>query len=530
MRALFDVRPRTFDVEWNLSGAVMPVPPYGSEDIPNSDSASKLTVFQLDGDIKVKIIGDMRGLHPTARFRVFLHKAYTPQSTLPSRFSETVPPISFFTDNNGCKKWELNLRYSDFPNPGVHNLSVWFNELDPNRTILISDNFEVIIARVHEMSISKANVGDFCYDKGVSDFRFKAELGSVGANKFQVITQKKIQTIELFIYGEEAKIHVLDKHFNPIYSKNIQSTNDPCWYIEDVSRERILVKDVFFIGVEWISENFLLGVDKKEPFYNKSYLGKIRNPGLPKSNENYMIRVSVTEPFEKDAFICHASEDKDDFVRPLAEALLEKKVKIWYDEFSLKMGDSLRRTIDKGLLDSRYGIVVLSKHFFEKEWPERELDGLVSREDGKEKVILPIWHGVSENDVKKYSPTLAGKYAAVSNKGLNYVVEEILRVIQPESLFEHLYAVFFYDEKVSWKKGERNPYYNMPRSKAIINRTTKTAFYMGDYAQNLFLKTAQGKIQFITEPWIDQDHFRKWFEDNGYELVREPASETDLFN
>ncbi len=64
-----------------------------------------------------------------------------------------------------------------------------------------------------------------------------------------------------------------------------------------------------------------------------------------------------------DAFVCHASEDKDAFVRPLAERLREQRIEVWYDEFSLKVGDSLRRSIDLGLSQSRFGIVVLSPIF-----------------------------------------------------------------------------------------------------------------------------------------------------------------------
>jgi hypothetical protein len=83
---------------------------------------------------------------------------------------------------------------------------------------------------------------------------------------------------------------------------------------------------------------------------------------------------------EWDAFICHASEDKTNFVDPFAHRLRESGLSVWYDVFSLKLGDSLRRKIDEGLAQSRYGIVVLSKYFFSKEWPQSELDGLMSRE------------------------------------------------------------------------------------------------------------------------------------------------------
>ena len=68
-----------------------------------------------------------------------------------------------------------------------------------------------------------------------------------------------------------------------------------------------------------------------------------------------------------DVFISHASEDKEDFVRPLAEKLQKCGVKVWYDEFELKMGDSLSDSINRGLQESKYGIIVLSQAFFEKE-------------------------------------------------------------------------------------------------------------------------------------------------------------------
>ena len=125
-----------------------------------------------------------------------------------------------------------------------------------------------------------------------------------------------------------------------------------------------------------------------------------------------------------DVFISHASEDKDDFVRPLAEALTKLGGSVWYDEFQLKVGDSLRRSIDHGLANSRYGIVVLSSSFFAKNWPQYELDGLVAREMRGVKVILPIWHKVTKDEVMGYSPSLADKVAL--NSSLQSV-EEIAR-------------------------------------------------------------------------------------------------------
>lgn len=135
--------------------------------------------------------------------------------------------------------------------------------------------------------------------------------------------------------------------------------------------------------------------------------------------------------FQWDVFVCHASEDKETFVQGLAEEL-SKTVKVWYDDFTLDVGDSLRRSIDRGLKDSQYGIVVLSHQFFAKEWPQKELDGLVTRERNNEKVILPVWLGVGVEDVQQYSPLLADRVAIRAEAGIEKVVDRLLKVLSPE--------------------------------------------------------------------------------------------------
>jgi len=139
---------------------------------------------------------------------------------------------------------------------------------------------------------------------------------------------------------------------------------------------------------------------------------------------------ATKEDYEWDLFICHASEDKDGFVRPLALQLGSRNLRVWYDEFELTLGDSLREKIDRGLSKSRYGVVVLSKAFFEKDWPRKELDGLNARETDGRKVILPIWYGVSREDVLQYSPILAGRVAARSSDGMAHILEQIAIAIK----------------------------------------------------------------------------------------------------
>ena len=136
---------------------------------------------------------------------------------------------------------------------------------------------------------------------------------------------------------------------------------------------------------------------------------------------------------QHDLFICHASEDKEEFVRPLAQALRDKRLDVWYDEFQLTVGDSLREAIDKGLASSRYGIVVLSRHFFTKRWPQRELSALVAKENAEDNQrILPIWHNIDRDEVVRHSPLLADVWAISSSCGSEKVAREILRKLCPD--------------------------------------------------------------------------------------------------
>jgi hypothetical protein len=131
-----------------------------------------------------------------------------------------------------------------------------------------------------------------------------------------------------------------------------------------------------------------------------------------------------------DVFISHASEDKVAVARPLASALQNGGLKVWYDEFELKIGDSLRRKIDTGLANSRFGVVVLSKSFFAKGWPNYELDGLVTRTVSGEQVLLPIWHDITKQELIDYSPSLADKVArSTATHTVEEIATEIIEVI-----------------------------------------------------------------------------------------------------
>lgn len=136
-------------------------------------------------------------------------------------------------------------------------------------------------------------------------------------------------------------------------------------------------------------------------------------------------------------FISHASEDKAAVARPLAQALQRRGFTVWYDEFVLRLGDSLQRSIDRGLAECDFGVVVLSNAFFSKRWPQQELSGLFAREFYRDqKIVLPIWHQLEAEDIRLFSPLIADRVAVSTSKGLPIVVDEIVRSIQAASLTE----------------------------------------------------------------------------------------------
>ena len=107
---------------------------------------------------------------------------------------------------------------------------------------------------------------------------------------------------------------------------------------------------------------------------------------------------------------------------PHATARRDAGLSVWYDEFELRIGDSLRRKIDRGLAASHFGVMVLSQAFFGRGWPEYELDGLVTQGMSGEQVLLPVWHNVTKREVMGYSPSLADRLARSTE---THTVEEI---------------------------------------------------------------------------------------------------------
>ncbi|MFI0448489.1 DUF1883 domain-containing protein [Actinomadura sp. 6N118] len=154
-------------------------------------------------------------------------------------------------------------------------------------------------------------------------------------------------------------------------------------------------------------------------------LRNIRHEAPPRLEE-------VDDPQVWDVFISHASEDKAAVARPLAEYLQAAGLEVWLDAFEMRIGDSLRRKIDRGLARSRFGVIVLSKSFFAKEWPQYELDGLISRHVSGEQSLLPIWHNITKDEVMAQSPSLVDKIArSTAQFTIEEIAREIAEVVRP---------------------------------------------------------------------------------------------------
>lgn len=183
-----------------------------------------------------------------------------------------------------------------------------------------------------------------------------------------------------------------------------------------------------------------------------------------------------------DVFISHATEDKEAVARPLAKALEGSGLRVWFDEFTLVVGDKLRQKIDFGLANSRFGIAILSPHFFKKKWPQAELDGLFSRENSELKVILPVWRDLTPEILQEFSPLMADRLAVKWNGNVDQVVAELLRAIKQ-------------DERIAQPLGENPKLQNSP---AHISHAHSKEM-IADLATEVFQRIQSGERRVIEE-------------------------------
>lgn len=140
------------------------------------------------------------------------------------------------------------------------------------------------------------------------------------------------------------------------------------------------------------------------------------------------------------AFVSHDSRDKKEIAEPLTLQLGKLMCPVWFDQYSLKIGDSLRESIETGLKECPKCILILTPHFLNNNgWTKREYDSIFTRElVEKKRVILPVWHGVTAEDIYKYSPVLADRVGVQWSEGVEEVARRLYQAIDAgDDLIDH---------------------------------------------------------------------------------------------
>ncbi len=145
------------------------------------------------------------------------------------------------------------------------------------------------------------------------------------------------------------------------------------------------------------------------------------------SNERSKLEVPL-------AFISHDSRDKELIATKLANELQRRMLPIWYDEYSLKLGDSLRESIEKGLKECKKCILILSPNFLQNSgWTKTEFNTIFTREIIETKnLVLPIWAGVSKQEIYEFCPILVDRVGVNWDKGIETVVTKIQQILMTE--------------------------------------------------------------------------------------------------
>lgn len=215
-----------------------------------------------------------------------------------------------------------------------------------------------------------------------------------------------------------------------------------------------------------------------------------------------------------DVFISHASEDKEDLVRELADKLTKIGVKVWYDEFSLKLGDSLIDSINLGLSQSEYGILVVSPSFFNKKWTDIEYKSLLIKEEKGKKSILPIWHNMNAEKVSEFSLYLADKKSLdTSINSIEKISMDICEIVRPD-IIQNIRLNLIYKELL---KSAEKKIVNTSDLKAQTKQQSKLSESQICRAKNIFF--GMGKYSKLT---IEESIY-------NYELDLHPDREIQIW-
>ncbi len=164
----------------------------------------------------------------------------------------------------------------------------------------------------------------------------------------------------------------------------------------------------------------------------QAFQNEVRSQNLYIQYRVPQFAIARSELEKPQAFISHDSRDKDDIARPIAIGLSKLMCPVWFDDYSLRVGDKLRETIEKGILECKKCILVLSPHFLANNgWTKVEFNSIFTRELIEETdLVLPVWHGITKKDLFEYSPSLVNKVGVKSDLGIEEVIRKLHQSIR----------------------------------------------------------------------------------------------------
>jgi len=118
--------------------------------------------------------------------------------------------------------------------------------------------------------------------------------------------------------------------------------------------------------------------------------------------------LAASQPDLRDVFLCHAWDDRQGAAKELHDLLEARGVRVWFSEKDLGLGVPMMRAIDKGLVNSRVGIVLVTPAMLRRLPAEgiadKELSALLRRER-----LVPVVHGTTYEELEKVSLLLASR-------------------------------------------------------------------------------------------------------------------------
>lgn len=140
-------------------------------------------------------------------------------------------------------------------------------------------------------------------------------------------------------------------------------------------------------------------------------------------------RRAATEPDLRDAFLCHAWDDRKESAKELYDLLKEAGVKVWFSEEDLGLGVPMMRAIDKGLANSRIGLVLVTPAMLNRlpkeSVADKELSALLAGNQ-----LIPIVHNTTYEDLRNVSPLLASRTGLdTSEDSMAVVAKKIAELI-----------------------------------------------------------------------------------------------------